>query len=101
MHPVDVPLADRNTLETVGAKLKGSVKAVLPVCQGIGGHPVLLSGGFVMNLLSLQIEDPESRLDVQLRLLHGTQIERVPVDDERIFKNLNTPEEWEVFTKKN
>lgn len=90
--PVDVPAP----LAPVWAALEDGlstdreapVDAAVPVYEGRGGHPVLLSAAFVARLVAA---DPMSRLDVELS---QSRVARIPVDDPLVRLNLNAPEDW-------
>ncbi|HEY8039995.1 MAG TPA: nucleotidyltransferase family protein [Polyangiaceae bacterium] len=88
--PVDVPVAAPDVWEALAGALGPGIDAVVPV-HGKGGHPVLLSSTLVRHLLTLPPEGPESRLDLQLRLV---SVARVPVADARVGLNLNVAEDW-------
>ena len=93
--PIDVPVAP--ILRKLEAAL-GNAAAVVPAHHGRGGHPVLMGPSFVQELKELNINDPESRLDVQLRKAGALRLE---IADPRILQNLNTPEAWAAFCESN
>jgi CTP:molybdopterin cytidylyltransferase MocA len=73
-------------------------QAYLPLLQGKGGHPPLLSYSY---LRSLNAVGPEQRLDIQLQHLPDDQIFRIEMNssgEEMIEMNLNTPKEWQKFS---
>ena len=94
--PVDVPCPD---VEVWQALARASGDAILPVLNDRGGHPVRISRGFLLQLLLLAPEDPESRLDVQIHRLSQDLVVRLPVGDPKIGTNLNTLEDWQRWEK--
>lgn len=86
--PVDVPAPGERTWASLYAALGSGVDATLPVHEGHGGHPVLLSPAFVRVLLGL---GGRTRLDFELQ---KRVVVRVPVEDPRVLCNLNRPEDW-------
>jgi molybdenum cofactor cytidylyltransferase len=84
--PGDIPLV----APAVYAKLlAASGEVVLPAFQGQTGHPVLLSAGTIPEILALPA-------DATLRDVIGRK-ERiiVPVEDDQILIDLDTPEDYE------
>ncbi len=98
--PVDVPAANQEVWEKLVQALSGPVRSCIPVFKGRGGHPVLLSRAFLAALLRVPVDSAEGRLDLQLRRLAAGQVVRVFVEDERILKNMNTPEDLETILGK-
>jgi len=92
--PVDVPCPGPVVFEALAQAMVGDVQACLPMHKNEGGHPVLLSGSFLRQLLLLEPTDPNFRLDQQLKTLSDEHIRRVNVTDERIRMSFNTPQEW-------
>ena len=68
ISPLDVPIMD--DLHGLARALHPNVDAVIPTFEGQGGHPVLLSEGFIQRLLVMDSTSLEARLDHQLRLAH-------------------------------
>ncbi len=91
--PVDTAGVKAQTLVNImkEAEKNPSLSAVVPVFNGKGGHPVYLTRAFCVKVAE---SDPQKdRLDI---LLHRAgDILHLPVDDEAILKNINTPDEWE------
>jgi molybdenum cofactor cytidylyltransferase len=87
--PVDVPAPSPEVWAALEAALRAGAEAAVPVHEGRGGHPVLLSAAFGGRLRSLP---PSSRLDQELR--SEPSVARVPVADPRVRLNLNAPENW-------
>ncbi|HZU83780.1 MAG TPA: nucleotidyltransferase family protein [Polyangiaceae bacterium] len=86
--PIDVPAPDAPVWRALRGALTEGFDAAVPVHDGHGGHPVLLSARMVERLLRLE---SASRLDVELR---ASAVARVAVADARVLMNLNSPEEW-------
>jgi CTP:molybdopterin cytidylyltransferase MocA len=78
---------------TAGAEAPAEApSAAIPEHEGRGGHPVLLGGRFVAEILGLP---PSARLDEALRrAARRGSVVRVPVSDPRVRLNLNTAEDW-------
>ena len=99
--PVDVPAASPEVWDALSAALRPygaapndepGTDAAVPVHEGRGGHPVLLSSAFAAALLE---RPPTSRLDHELGRGHGhVAVARVPVGDPRVGLNLNEPRDW-------
>lgn len=89
--PVDVPGPDRKVFEALKAALHGPVAVAVPRYHSRGGHPVLLSASFIQALTAIPPDAPEARLDVQIHRLAPAARVYVPVQDERVGLNLNTP----------
>jgi CTP:molybdopterin cytidylyltransferase MocA len=79
LTPVDAPPARPETI----ARLLAAAGDAVPSFEGRDGHPV-----------KLVPPHPPGRLD--LRLGAAT---RVPVDDPDCVRNLNTPDDWDAWTK--
>lgn len=92
--PIDVPLLNSVALH----KIMGiRSKVVIPNCKGKNGHPVKLSYNLWKTFLTLHPFDAKSRLDIQIKQRATSEISIVKVEDCAILKNLNTPENWEMF----
>ena len=70
--------------------------AVVPEFEGKKGHPVYLSRTFCEALAALDPNSDNARLDMQLE--GARSIVRLPVNDPNVVKNINTAEEWKVFS---
>lgn len=94
LQPVDVltdePDTARLLLET--ASLNPTMDAILPAFDGRGGHPIFISRQAAARMIGTDPEGPDARLDRQIELLES--VLRLPVEDEGILRNINTPEEW-------
>ncbi len=93
LFPVDVIGVGVNTIQAIldAASRMPDIDAIIPTCNGKGGHPVYLSKKFCKNLIALDLDDENSRLDVQLSRCE-TKF-RIETKDAAILKNVNTPEE--------
>jgi molybdenum cofactor cytidylyltransferase len=92
--PVDVPAARPEVWSALAAAMTDGIDAAVPTLSGRGGHPVLLGPAFVAHLLSLPADAARTaRLDHVLRL---RRVASVPVDDENVRLNLNTPSDWVI-----
>ncbi|OGS39664.1 MAG: hypothetical protein A2506_06240 [Elusimicrobia bacterium RIFOXYD12_FULL_66_9] len=80
---VDMPIFERKVYE---ALWKTEADAVVPVCGGRRGHPVLL-GSAVLGEVA-RLDPAKDRLDVFLR---GRDVVEVPVATAAIHRNLNEP----------
>jgi molybdenum cofactor cytidylyltransferase len=91
--PVDVPAPALQVWRSLLAALSGSVDAAVPTLDGRGGHPVLLSPAFALDLSKLPAR--EGRLDEVLAdPKRQERVARVAVTDERVRMNLNTLVDW-------
>lgn len=91
--PVDVPIAEKYVWLSLSKCLDKNIKAVIPVYEGKGGHPVLLSYNFAQELCRAT----EARLDHQLQALPAENVRRLSVDDRKVVLNLNRSEDFERF----
>jgi CTP:molybdopterin cytidylyltransferase MocA len=97
--PVDVPVPVTEVWQALHGALTERADAAIPLHEGGGGHPVLLSAALVTHVLGLPAD---SRLDHVLREWdwgrgpnqERDRIARVPVLDRRVRLNLNAPEDW-------
>ncbi|OGF58815.1 MAG: hypothetical protein A2Y62_10035 [Candidatus Fischerbacteria bacterium RBG_13_37_8] len=94
--PVDMPLVTLYTVkEILHSALLTTKSIIVPVYHRKRGHPVIFKGAIIPELL-------KAPLDKGARwVLHSfpEQVEEVPVNDEGILKNINTPEEYELLNK--
>jgi molybdenum cofactor cytidylyltransferase len=89
--PVDVPGPNPKVYEALKAKLHGPIAVAVPRYLSRGGHPVLLSASFIKTLGAIPPDAPDARLDVQIHRLAPEARVYVPVKDEQVGLNLNTP----------
>lgn len=94
VQPVDVftdePDTARVLLET--AAINPSLDAIVLEHGGRGGHPVFLSKRAAMRMVGIDPEGPDARFDRQIAMLN--RVLKLPVADEGILRNINTPEDW-------
>lgn len=86
--PVDIPLFRADTIEKL---LKKHTDVAYPICDGIKGHPILLSSKAIDSILSY---NGEGGLAGALKHLDITE-SYVHIDDEGILYDADTPEEFE------
>ena len=85
--PADAPLFSRNTVEAV---LAGSGQAVVPVCRGQNGHPVLIRKKLFRQILEYT---GDSGLRGALKEA-GAAVEQVTVEDVGVLMEVGNPEEY-------
>lgn len=85
--PVDIPLF---TIDTVNRLLRTDEAIVKPVCNNVVGHPILIKADVLSKIC--QMDDHES-LKSALRAC-GERIETLPVADEGILRDADTPEQY-------
>ncbi len=90
--PVDCPLVSSATVQSLAAAAAHTtLPVVLPMYNGIGGHPVILRRPFYDAVLETQ--HPEGLSGIILQ--HGHHVELVPVTDPGILVDIDTPEEYQ------
>jgi CTP:molybdopterin cytidylyltransferase MocA len=92
---VDNPFLEPGLLDKLLASVNHDGYAV-PVCQGHGGHPILL-GHTMVDLLRRRLRDSG---DFRQALQRFARVE-VPYPDERILSNINTPVDYGEFLRRN
>ncbi|REG94139.1 nucleotidyltransferase family protein [Flavobacterium aquicola] len=95
-NPIDVPILNTAELQTI---IETQSQIVLPNFEGKNGHPIKLHPDFWNPLLRLDPADKNSRLDLEIKKTNPSGITTITVTDSSIVKNLNTPEDWAVFSK--
>ncbi|HKJ07437.1 MAG TPA: nucleotidyltransferase family protein, partial [Flavobacteriaceae bacterium] len=95
---IDVPFPKLKSLKKIIAQ-KNTV--VIPSFIDYNGHPIKISHKFCNTLLEINENSSEARLDFQIKKLSETEITYVPVKDNSVVKNLNTPLQWKYFLKEN
>ena len=95
--PVDVVLDTPDTTSSIleAALMNPHLDAIVPEYDERGGHPVYISKRMAMDLVRIDPTKPDARLDVQIS--HIENIMRLPVSDQGILRNVNTPEEWNMI----
>jgi len=92
--PIDVPLLNSEELNKF-ISTKNNI--VMPNFEGKNGHPIKMGLKFWKKLVSLNISDENSRLDLQIKKLNSQEILIIKVKDASIVKNLNTKTAWISF----
>jgi CTP:molybdopterin cytidylyltransferase MocA len=91
---IDNPFAGPGLLDVL-VKAMTPDGYMVPQCNGRGGHPILL-GSEVADDLRQQKEFTDFRFELQ----RFNRVE-VPYNDERILWNINTPDEYKEFLRRN
>jgi CTP:molybdopterin cytidylyltransferase MocA len=94
INPVDVPLLNSDELNKIISEINN---IVIPNFEGKNGHPIKMSAFFWQKLVSLNISEENSRLDLQLKKATPEEISVLKVNDASIIKNLNTKTAWISF----
>lgn len=96
--PIDVPCPSPNLWLMLKDHLnKSQAMVAIPTHLQRGGHPALLSSLFWPQLLEVNPQSPQGRLDLQIKNLPQEQMLRLPTEDNRVTMNLNTPELWREY----
>lgn len=92
LNPIDIPILNPVDLQRI-INAKNSI--VQPNFEGKNGHPIQLSPMFWNNLV---LQNPlNTRLDLEIKKLHPSQITTIAVTDSLITQNINTPADWISF----
>lgn len=91
VSPIDVPLINTEELNKIIAA-KNNI--VMPNFEGKNGHPIKMAASFWQKLVTLDISEENSRLDLQIKKVNPKEILIVKVNDASIIKNLNTKTAW-------
>ena len=67
-----------------------------PTCNGKGGHPIVLDGSLLDELLDINEETLGIKAVVQR---HGESVRRVELGIPEILWDMNTPEQYEAVLK--
>jgi molybdenum cofactor cytidylyltransferase len=95
---VDVPRVQSSTVRTLAqATTSGLVRAIRPVCGDRHGHPVLWRRD-VLALLAAADPAQGARSIMRSLAAQGAVCD-VPVDDEGVFSDLDTPEDYATLTR--
>ncbi|NEW79327.1 MAG: NTP transferase domain-containing protein [Gelidibacter sp.] len=97
LNPVDVPLLNSAELHKI-ISVKNNI--VMPNFEGKNGHPIKMNVNFWQKLLSLDVSEENSRLDVQIKKLNSEEITIIRVNDASTVKNLNTKTAWISYLNK-
>ncbi len=91
LSPIDVPLLNTEELNNI---ISSKNNIVIPNFEGKNGHPIKMAASFWQKLISLDISEENSRLDLQLKKVNSEEISIIKVNDASIIKNLNTKTAW-------
>ena len=98
INPIDIPILNTTELQQI---IEMHNHIVLPNFEGKNGHPIKLHPEFWNTFLSLNPTDENSRLDLEIKKASPSKTTTLTVTDSVILKNLNTPDDWEVYSKTN
>lgn len=92
--PVDCPLVAPATVQALAAAAAHTtLPVVLPMYNGVGGHPVVLRRPFYDTVLDAS--DPEGLSGIIIA--HGHDVELMTVTDPGILVDIDTPQEYDAF----
>jgi molybdenum cofactor cytidylyltransferase len=95
INPIDVPLPDKNLLRNM--LVKQDKRVLIPVYKNRKGHPVLIDSVFTSKLKSLDIENPNARLDIQIRSLPDTEVVMMECNSKVVIMNLNDRKSYDDY----
>jgi CTP:molybdopterin cytidylyltransferase MocA len=94
IHLVDHPLVSAATMQALcAAHLAKPQSIIIPTCNGRQGHPTLFPRGVLAELTPSVILRDIVRKD-------PARVLRVPVEDEGIFLDMDTPAEYEAMRQR-
>lgn len=96
INPIDIPLLNTKELQNI---IDEQNCIVLPNYEEKNGHPIKLNPTFWNPLLLLNSNDNNSRLDLEIKKANPSEITKIAVTDNSIVKNLNTPLDWNNYSK--
>ena len=96
LNPVDCPLTPPSVVETLAASVAGGGDVFVPTTDGGRGHPPL----FASSAFDALLNAPEDRGARAVVRADDTDTREVPVDDERIFADVDTPSEYWDLVKR-
>lgn len=94
LSPIDVPLLNTEELNNI---IAAKHNIVMPNFEGKNGHPIKMGVSFWQKLVSLNVSEENSRLDLQIKKVNPEEISIVEVNDASIVKNLNTKTAWNSY----
>lgn len=97
VQPIDVPLLENKNLATL---IKVNKTIVIPNCNAKNGHPVKLKPLFWNQLLNVNTIAKNARLDFLIKESNLKDIYYLNVNDELIYSNMNTLNDWNAFVAK-
>ena len=90
---VDQPRTADTIRQLLHQHRASSALITIPTHQGKGGHPIILDGSLVDDLLSIQEETLGLKAVIERRQDH---VQRVEVEDPEVLWDLNTPEQYQA-----
>jgi len=94
LNHIDIPILNAKELTQI---ISTNNEIVKPNYKGKNGHPIKMKKTFWINLISLDVLDKNTRLDVQLKKVNPAKISTIKVFDRVIILNLNTKKDWVYF----
>ena len=94
-QPIDIPILNKIDLLKI---TNCNYKIAMPFFKGKNGHPIKLSSTFCNDLRRLNPTDSKNRLDMEIKKINPSEINRIEVTDASINKNFNTPNDWLEYT---
>ena len=94
IQPVDVVFERVETVREIveAAVMTPHLNAIVPAYEERGGHPVYISKDAATELVKIDPDRNDARLDSQISVM--PDVIRLKVTDPGILKNVNTQEEW-------
>jgi CTP:molybdopterin cytidylyltransferase MocA len=99
--PVDLLPPEKDTWREIENNMTGTIKVCIPSWKGKGGHPVLLGGIFIQEIIKIPKKHPDARLDHQIKRLPKELVKLVETPDKNILGNANTPDEFNALSRLN
>lgn len=97
LNHIDIPILDSAELTKI---ISTKNEIVIPTFEGKNGHPIKMDCNFWKQLLTLNVNDEASRLDVQIKKINPVKISKIEVCDKNILRNINTKKDWISFLNK-
>lgn len=92
--PIDVPLPKLESWNNVVELCQENEESLVPTYLMKKGHPVFIPVKIYSQLGKISPDDPDARLNIQLRRYPQKLVE---VDDPGVTLHFNTPQEWRQF----
>ncbi|MDA0734206.1 MAG: nucleotidyltransferase family protein [Chloroflexi bacterium] len=93
MLNVDQPRSAETIRLLLEAHQSAPVLLTIPTFQGKGGHPIIIDGSLIDEILAIE-EDTQGMKAVMQR--HSEQTQRVAVESPEVLWDLNTPEQYQA-----
>lgn len=94
--PGDMPVIHQSTFSKLKkARCADTVSVVIPTLEGYRKHPPLIDARLIPDILSFQGDGGLRQLWQQL----GDRIQTVPVDDEGVWVDLDTQQDYQICRK--